>query len=122
MLIKIYIANYQNSSPTSMLAIVDQLAKGMMAVMYQVALLWVENALLYKANEVLNKRWRAKKIRVQLGGLLTIQGIQDLLGQGAVDGEGVQEMQPEGSGIGGGRTKVRCYGVCGKPGYNARTC
>ena len=31
-------------------------------------------------------------------------------------------MQPEGSGVGGGRTKVRCYGVYGKPGYNARTC
>ncbi|KAK3306424.1 uncharacterized protein B0T15DRAFT_527172, partial [Chaetomium strumarium] len=22
----------------------------------------------------------------------------------------------------GARTKVRCYGVCGKPGHNARTC
>jgi len=31
-------------------------------------------------------------------------------------------MQPEGSGAGGGRTKVRCCGVCGKPGHNARTC
>ena len=31
-------------------------------------------------------------------------------------------MQPEGSGVGGGRIKVRCYGMCGKPGYNARTC
>ena len=39
-----------------------------------------------------------------------------------MSGEGVQEMQVEGSGAGGGRTKVRCCGVCGKPGYNARTC
>jgi hypothetical protein len=23
---------------------------------------------------------------------------------------------------GGGRTRVRCCGVCGKPGHNARTC
>ena len=36
--------------------------------------------------------------------------------------EGVQEIQPEGGGTGEGRTRVRCYGVCGKPGHNARTC
>ena len=30
-------------------------------------------------------------------------------------------MQPEGGGAGGGRTRVRCCGVCGKPGHNART-
>ena len=31
-------------------------------------------------------------------------------------------MQLDGSGAGGPRTKVRRCGVCGKPGYNARTC
>ncbi len=33
-----------------------------------------------------------------------------------------QEKEEDCSGAGGGRTKVRCCGVCGKPGYNARTC
>ena len=121
-LIKTRIANHQNSSPTSMLTAVDQLTKGTMAVMHQVALLRSENAALRKANEALSKRRRAKRTRVQLGGSLTIQGAQEALGQEAVSGEGVQEMQPEGSGAGGGRTKVRCCGVCGKPGHNARTC
>ena len=50
-----------------------------------------------------------------------MQDAMDLLGQGAVGGEGVQETQPGGSGARGGRTKVRCCGVCGKPGHNART-
>ena len=36
--------------------------------------------------------------------------------------EAVQETQAGGSGTGGGRTRVRCCGVCGKPGHNARTC
>ena len=31
-------------------------------------------------------------------------------------------MQADGGGVGGGRMKVRCYSVCGKPSYNARTC
>ena len=105
-----------------MLAAVDQLTKGTTAVMHQVALLRAENASLRKANEALSKRRRAKRTRIQLGGSLTIQDAQKVLGQGAVGGEGVQEMQPDSSGAGGGRTKVRCCGMCGKPGYNARTC
>ena len=86
------------------------------------ALLRSENAALRKANEALSKRRRAKRTRVQLRGSLVVQDAQDVLGQGAVGREGVQEMQPEGGGAGGVRTRVRCCGVCGKPGYNARTC
>jgi hypothetical protein len=121
-LIKTRIANHQNSSPTSMLAAVDQLTKGTMAVMHEVSLLRSEVSSLRKANEALSKRRRAKKTRVQLGGSLTMQDAMNLLGQSAVVGEGVQETQPDGSGAGGARTKVRCCGVCGKPGHNARTC
>ena len=105
-----------------MLAAVDQLTKGTMAVMHQVALLRSEVSSLRKANEALSKRRRAKRTRVQLGGSLTVESAQEALGQGDVGGEGVQEMQPEGSGAGGGRTKVRCCSVCGKPSHNARTC
>ena len=105
-----------------MLAAVDQLTKGTMAVMHQVALLRSENAALRKANEALSKRRRAKRTRVQLGGSLTIQSAQEAVGQGDVGAEEVQEMQPEGGDARGGRTKVRCCSVCGKPGHNARTC
>ena len=105
-----------------MLTAVDQLTKGTIAMIHQVALLRSENAALRKANKALSKRRRAKRTRVQLGGSLTVQGAQEELGQRDVGGEGVQEMQPEGGGAGGVRTKVRCCGVCGKPGHNARTC
>jgi hypothetical protein len=90
--------------------------------MHQVALLQAENASLRKANEALSKRRRAKRTRVQLGGSLAVEDAKDLLDQKAIVGEVAQEMQPDGGGIGGARTKVRCCGVCGKPGYNARTC
>jgi hypothetical protein len=121
-LLKTRIANHQNSSPTTMLAAVDQLTKGTMAVMHEVALLRSEVSSLRKANEALSKRRRAKRTRVQLGGSLTIQDAKDLLDQKAVGGEVVQETQQDGGGTGGARTKVRCCGVCGKPGHNARTC
>jgi hypothetical protein len=121
-LIKTHIASHQNSSPASMLAAVDQLTKGTTAVMHQVALLQSEVSTLRKANEALSKRRRAKKTRVQLGGSLTVQDAQDLLDQRAVGKGVVQETQPDGSGTGGARAKVRRCGTCGKPGHNARTC
>ena len=105
-----------------MLAAVDQLTKGTMAVMHQVALLRSENASLRKANEALSKRRRAKRTRVQLGGSLAVQDAQDVVGQRVVGREGAQEAQPDGGGARGGCTRVRYYGVYGKPGYNACTC
>ena len=84
--------------------------------------LQLEVSSLRKANEALSKCWRAKRTRVQLRGSLTLQDAVDLLGPGAVGGEGVQETQPGGSGARGGCTKVRCCGVYSKPSYNACTC
>ena len=122
MLIKTRIANHQNSSPTSMLAAVDQLTKGTTAVMHQVALLRSEVSSLRKANEALSKRRRAKRTRVQLGGSLSVQDTTNLLDQKAVGGEAVGETRPDGGNPGESRTKVRYCSACGKPGYNARTC
>ena len=72
-LIKTRISNHQGSSPTPMLAAIDQLTKGIIAVMHQVALLRSENTALRKANEALSKRRRAKRTRVQLRRSLAVQ-------------------------------------------------
>ena len=121
-LIKTRISNHQGSSPTSMLAAVDQFTKGATAMMHQVALLRAEVSTLRRANEALSKRRRAKKTHVRLGGSLTIQDAQDVLDQKAVDEQVMQENRQGGRRAGGARTKARCCGVCGKPGHNARTC
>ena len=63
-----------------MLATIDQLTKGTIAIMHEVAVLQSEVTSLRKANEVLSKRRRAKRTRIQLGGSLTIQDAQDVLG------------------------------------------
>jgi len=93
-----------------------------MAIIYEVALLRTEVSVLRKANKELSKRRKAKKTRMRLGGSLTIQKAQDLLNQKAVGEQLVQEIRQNSSGTGGSRTKIRCYGVCGKPGHNVRTC
>ena len=86
------------------------------------ALLQSEVSSLRKANEALSKRRRAKRTRVRLGGSLSVQDATDLLDQKAVGREVVQEIQQDSGSAAGVRTKVRCCGVCGKPGHNARTC
>jgi hypothetical protein len=121
-LIKNRITNHLNSSPTSMLQAVDQFAKGTKAIMHQMALLHGEVNSLRKANEALSKRKRAKKARICLGGSLSIQDAEDLLDQKAIDEQVTQETQRVSSSIRGGRIKVRCCGLCGRPGHNARTC
>lgn len=120
--IKNRISSHQNSSPTSMIDAVDQFTKGTTAIMYQVALLRTEVSSLRRANEALSKRRRAKKTRVRLGGSLTVQDAQDLLGQKARGEQLAQESLVTGGDTGGPRTRIRCCGVCGKPGHNARTC
>jgi len=51
-----------------------------------------------------------------------MQDVQDILDQKAVGGKAVQETQPDGNSTRGSRTRIRCCGVCGKPGHNGRTC
>jgi len=58
---------------TSMLAAMDRLTKGIVAIMYQVALLRAEVSSLRKADEVLSMRRGVKTTRMRLGGSLTIQ-------------------------------------------------
>ena len=49
--------------------------------MYQLALLKAENQNLREANKTLSKRRRAKKTRIRLRGLLTIDEARDILDQ-----------------------------------------
>ena len=104
-----------------MLHAVDQFAKGAKVIMHEVALLCVEVSSLCKANEGLSKRRRAKKVRVQLRGSLTVHDATDLLDQRAINEQVMQETRQSNS-RGLGFPKARCCGICSKPGHNARTC
>jgi len=55
-----------------MLAAVDRLAKGIIAIMHKVALLHIEVSVLQKVNKSLSKRQRAKKTHVKLRKSLTV--------------------------------------------------
>jgi hypothetical protein len=105
-----------------MLDAVNQFAKGTKAIMHRMKLLEAEVSSLRRANEALSKRRRAKKTRLRLGGSLSVQDAQDLLGEKAVDEQVHPETRQNGGLSEGARTKVRRCGKCGKTGHNARTC
>jgi hypothetical protein len=121
-LIKGRIARHQGSSPTPILAAVDQLSKGMQAVSYRVLLLEAEAQTLQEANNALSKRRRAKRTRLQDGGAINgSQAREIMVEKGVVEEEGRVEGGNEGSSK-RRRTGSRHCGTCRKTGHNARTC
>ena len=54
------------------MTVVDQLTKGIMAVMHQVAILQSEVSSLRKANKALSKRQRAKRTSLIVGSKATL--------------------------------------------------
>ena len=90
--------------------------------MQKTALLEAENRELREANNILSRRRKAKRTRLQNRGSLTIQEGQDSIDQMDVSTQVLAELSRSG---GRGRSVgpgVRRCGVCGKTGHNARTC
>ncbi|KFY99199.1 hypothetical protein V500_01440 [Pseudogymnoascus sp. VKM F-4518 (FW-2643)] len=120
--LKDWIIQHQNSSPTLLLQSINQVAKGAASAIHELTLLQEENAALCKANDLLSQRRRTKKRRLQEGGVLTVEAVQDLEAQREANIQLQADLQER-----GGRTKQtkpqkRCCRCCGQIGHNVRTC
>ncbi|EMT73749.1 hypothetical protein FOC4_g10000808 [Fusarium odoratissimum] len=116
------IRRHHSSSPESILEALQSLTKAVTRNIQKTALLEAENRELREANDMLSRRRRAKKTRLQNRGSLLIQEGQDLIDQMDVSMQVLAESSRSG---GRGRSVgpgVRRCGVCGKTGHNARTC
>jgi hypothetical protein len=120
--IKRRISRHQESSPTSILAAMDQFAKGARGIMHRMALLKAENEQLRAANATLSKRRRASKTRLRQGGSITIAEGQDLQDQKEVEQQIEQDIRRSQGRKPRNEAKGRRCGTCGKSGHNARTC
>jgi len=120
--IKGRINRHQGSSPTAILAAMDQFAKGAQGIMHQMTLLKAEVSTLRKANAMLSKRRRAKKTRLRQGGSMTLAEGQALQDQKDIEQQVQQETRQYGLRARRQETKERRCGVCGNTGHNARTC
>jgi hypothetical protein len=120
--IKDRIARHQNSSPTTIFEALDQITKGATKVMHRVVLMEARVRELEESHEVLSKRQRAKRKRIQTGGPLSMGSATDILVENDVQAQLEEEMQ-----LGSSHTKRRTVGLrhcstCGKTGHNSRTC
>jgi hypothetical protein len=90
--------------------------------MQKTALLEAENRELREANNILSRRRKAKRTRLQNRGSLLLHEGQDSIDQMDVSMQVLAETSRNG---GRGRSVgpgVRRCSVCGKTGHNARTC
>lgn len=121
-MLKDRIAKHQNSSPTPINTALDQLFKGVQAMMHSAVLLKSEVRALQKANEAANRRRKRQKKLIRREGTLTIQQGQDLIDQSAVNAQIDQETRQGGaSSRDVARRKGRCR-KCGETNHNSRTC
>ncbi len=120
--IKRRISRHQGSSPSSILAAIDQFAKGARGIMHKMALFKAEVESLREANSTLSKRRRARKTRLRQGGSMSIAEGQALQDQKDVERQLLQDIHQTKGRKPRVQTKGRRCGLCGKSGHNARTC
>ena len=116
------IRRHQSSSPESILEALQSLTKGTKAVMHKVALLTAEVKDLREANEILSRRRRAKRTRLQRRGGMTVEERRQAINQMDGDTQVVAESSRSGGQGRLARPGVRRCSVCGKTRHNARTC
>jgi FtsZ-binding cell division protein ZapB len=120
--IKDRISCHQGSSPTSILAAMDQFAKGARGIMHQMALLKAEVNELREANATLSRRRRAKKTRLRHSGSMTVAEGQELQDQREIAEQIQQETLQSCGRKRRTETRERRCRRCRQPGHNARTC
>jgi hypothetical protein len=116
------IRRHQSSSPESIIEAMKSLTKAVKGNMHEVALLRAELQDVRQANEILSRRRRAKRTRLQKRGVMTVEEGRQAIDQMDINAQVVAESSRcggRGRSVGPG---VRRCGVCGKPGHNARTC
>jgi hypothetical protein len=121
-LIRDRIRRHKSSSPTSIIAAIDQLEKGAEVMMHSAALLKGRVTSLEKANEAATTRKQRKKKRIQKKGTLSKAEGQEIIAQREVEQQLDGEMRQGQARSGVSRqTTARCT-RCRQTGHNSRTC
>jgi hypothetical protein len=116
------IRRHQNSSPASILEALKSFSKGTKAIMHEMALLKSAMQIHRQSNETLSQRRRAKRMRLQNRGKMTVEEGREAIDQMDTNTQ-VQAESSGSSGRGGSaRLKERRCGTCGKAGHNTKTC
>jgi hypothetical protein len=116
------IRRHHSSSPESVIEAMKSLEKSTKECMHKITLLTARLDDVQEANKILSRCRRAKRTRLQKGGVMIVDEARQAIDQMDVDAQVVAESSRSSGqrkSVGPG---VRRCGVCGKPGHNARTC
>jgi hypothetical protein len=102
--------------------ILDLDSRGFPPRLHENALLRAQVRDLQQANETLSRRRRAKRTRLQRGGVLTVREAREVIDHMNVDRRVEDASSTSGGQGGSARPRERRCGGCGKTGHNARTC
>jgi hypothetical protein len=75
-----------------------------------------------EANEILRRRRRTKRTRLEKGEAITVQEATEVIDQMDIDTQVVAESSRSGGRGRSARSGNRRCGICSKAGHNARTC
>jgi hypothetical protein len=116
------IKRHHSSSPESIIKALQSLTKAVKRNMHETTLIRSELRNLREGNEIISRRRRAKRTRLQKGGTMTVQEASQVIDQIDVDKQVVAESSRNGGQGRSARPGIRRCGICGKAGHNARTC
>ena len=116
------IRRHQCSSPEPNLKALKSFSKRTVVIMHELALVKAEVQDLRQANEILSRRRRVKRTRLQKKGVMKVEKGRQAIDQLHVDAQVAVESSRSGSQGRSAQPRKRHCGVCGKPGHNARTC
>ena len=121
-LIRNRIRAHKSSSPTSIIAAIDQLERGAEVMLHTAALLKGRVDSLERANQAATKRKQRKKKRIQKRGTLSKAEGEDIIAQKAVEQQLERETRQSKARLGTSRqASARCTRYR-EPGHNSRTC
>ncbi|EGU86246.1 hypothetical protein FOXB_03236 [Fusarium oxysporum f. sp. conglutinans Fo5176] len=120
--LKARIINHKSSSPESILEAVGHFEKAASVLIYKIVLLEDRVKQLEQENQIVGRRRRGKRTRLQRGGPLTIEEASQVIDQMDVDMQVAAESSRSGGQGSSGRPRIWHCGTCGKAGHNARTC
>jgi hypothetical protein len=116
------IRRHHNSSPESIIKALQSLTKAVKRNIYKTTLIRNKIRNLREGNNILSRRRKSKRTRLQKGGTITIQEVSEVIDQMDINTQIVAESSRSGARGRSVRPGVRRYGVCGKAGHNTRTC
>jgi len=120
--VKDRINNYQESSSILIFDAIKHMIKEIEIMIYEITFMLTKVRNVRRANEILSKRRRAKKIRIRQEETLSIENAQDILAQKNIEQQLEQDKRKNNNREDTRLAIVRQYNNCNESSYNARTC